>query len=191
MSLEVTIAIITAIASLLVAIVSLVNSIISNRQSSQSAKMIEILKHELADKQSTQEWHDKYLAKSMESLERLIEVVQQLKDMIQLVVSATDTNLDTQTTVENIRKLRESLFKCYEEQLPNLKEGEAQGAHRAKNLALIIETNLKAYLSGTEYVEISEEQRQTLTELRNRLTDSQNLLRDSRTHLLIERLGSK
>ena len=192
MTTEVNIAIITAVISLLVSIVSILNSIISNRQNAVNAKNFETLKFELTQKQETKKLSDDFLLRQMESLDALIKVIQRMKDIVQLILNSQGTHLDTESTMEHIEQIRQVVFECYEEQLPILVKEDSNGAHKAKNLALSIETQLKDYLDKTTYVsEMSEGQKQKILELRNALSDAQNLLRDSRMHKLIQRLSAK
>jgi hypothetical protein len=112
-----------------------------------------------------------------------------MKDMIQLIATSGGTSLDSESAMASITEIREALFNCYEEQLPNLQKPEAEGAHRAKDQALDIETYVRDCLQGTEHVsEMADEQRQTLVEFRDNLTDAQNQLRDSRTNKLTDRI---
>lgn len=191
MSSEITIAIITSVASLLVAVVSLVNSMVSTRQSAHSARMIESLRFELADKKSTQTLRDEYLTRSLESLDILIRAIQRMKDVVQLVLSAKGSSFDSESAIDIVSQAREHVFASFEEQLPNLEEGEAKGAHRAKNQALTIELSLRECLKGTSFVsELSSDQKQALSALRNDLTEAQNLLRDSKATTLMNRMQS-
>jgi hypothetical protein len=57
-NLELTIVFITAIASLLVATISLIATVISNRQNARSAKMIENLKHEYSRTETSEAFSD-------------------------------------------------------------------------------------------------------------------------------------
>jgi hypothetical protein len=186
---EVMLAIITSVASLLVALTSLISSIIANRQSARSTEIIELLKFRLDDKKSTRAMSDEYLRQGIESLGTLIQVIQRMKDIVQLTLNAVGTSLDSESALENISKARQQLFKSFEEQLPYLRESEVRGAHQAKNTALTIEMRLCDDLEGTFFTsELSEEQRQSLLELRNDLTDAQHLLRDSRATLILNRI---
>ena len=189
MNTQVLIAMTASISSLIVAMISLINSVISNRQSARSTRMIEALRFELEVRKSTQRMSDDYLLQSLESLSILIQAIQRTKDVLQVIISDVDSSVDSESAIEDIVEAREQLFKCFGEQLPNLREGEAHGAHAAKNKALDIETLLRKDLQGKSFAsEWSASQKLALLELRNDLTDAQNLLRDSRSAQMMKRL---
>lgn len=192
MSSEILIAIIMAVASLLVAVVSLITSLMSNRQNARQLKELETLRFELANKQAAQKISDDYLLKDLEAVDAIIQAIQRLKDMLQLVLNARGENLDSVSTLEDITKIRQHIFERYEASLPGLKDSDARCAHRAKNQALVIETKLREYLHKTSYVsELSEKQKQAILDLRNSLTDSQDQLRDGKMTKLFQRLEPK
>jgi hypothetical protein len=189
MSTEIAIAIVTSVASLAVAVVSLAASLIGNRQSAQSARAIETLRFELADKKTAQAMGDKYLIENLESLGRLIQAIQRAKDVVQWVLTAEGTSLDSESAIRWSSEARAGLVTCFEEALPNLNEEQRRAAHEAKDRAVNIDLCLQQALQHTSYAsEITKKQEQALTEQRNNLTDMQNVLRDSRAAALARRL---
>src|SRR5689334_19315226 len=152
MTTEVLIAIIASAASLLVAFVSLISSIITSRQSSRSTEIVESLRFRLEKRKSTEVMGDEYLKQNIKSLDVLIQAIQQMKDIVQLILNATDSSLDSKSAQKSISEAREQLFKSYQEQSPNLDESGNKGAHEAKNIALRIETRLFESLKGASFV---------------------------------------
>jgi len=186
---EILIAIITSGVSLLVSAGSLVASVIISRQSAHSAEIVESLRFRLEKRKSTEVMGDEYLKQNIKSLDVLIQAIQQMKDIVQLILNAGGSNMDSESAKKSISKARQLLFKSYEEQLPNLDEGSNKGAHQAKDIALRIETSLFESLKRTSFVsELSDKDKQALLELRNDLTNAQNLLRDSKATLLFNRI---
>lgn len=189
MSNELTIAIIASGASLIVAIVSLISSIISNRQSAHTAQTIETLKNDFVRQQTRQEIADKNLDENLKSLHVMIQSVQRIKDEVQLILSAMDSSLDSESAIARVSSAREELFANYESSLANLNHWEADISHDVKNQSLLVENVIRKSLYQKPFAsQISYEDRQHLLEIRNLLTDAQNLLRDSRTERITRRI---
>ena len=190
MDTEVMIAVITASVSLIVALVSLISTIISNRQNRKTAAGIESLKYEFTNRRETKELSDKYLNKSIESLGCLIQAIQRVKDILQLIVSAPDDSLDSETAMGLISEARESLFTCYEDHLAHLGNESSEYAHKAKNRTLTVEQHIRLWLKDESITSaLSDEEKDTLRESRLFLSDMQNVLRDKRTGIMYERIG--
>jgi len=190
MSTELTIAIIASIASLAVAIVSLLTAIISARQTTNANLKLESLRDSIQRKHAQEEFSDIYLNASLSALNESIQVIQCFKDCIQVILSATKSSLDSDLAIASITTSREEMFSSYEKNLPNLTEQEAKVFHQAKNKALILENLLRKDLDEKPYAsEMTDEVRRRIIELRGLLTDSQQLLRDSRSDKLAKRMG--
>lgn len=182
MSAEIIIAMVTAVASLVVAIVS-------SRQSARAQKLIEELKFELEKKRSAKAMGDEYFKQSIESADRLIRSIQQLKDILQLITSAHEASMAGEAAIKLAAPLCQDLVRHYEQELPNLNDVESEAAHRVKNKALAIEMILREALRDKAWVsELSEEQRRSLVRLRNDLTEDQHILRDSKMTRLADRV---
>lgn len=186
MTIEMTLAVIAAGIALGAAAAGLIVALIAYRQSTRTAQQVEALCQQLLTRPSVHAVaDDPYLKQGILALDALIQAIQRVKDLVQLVLNAFDTSLDSKSALASVTEARQHLFECYEAQLPNLQQGEARGAHRAKNTALTIEMTLRQNLTGHYYVsDLSAAQKETLHALRDDLTDAQNLLRDSRTAML-------
>jgi hypothetical protein len=192
MDTEMLVALIASGTSLLVAIVGLVTSIITNRQSARSEKAIESLKFEFSRAASRETLGDSHLGEALKALQLAIQTIQHFKDEIQLILSAVDSSLDTQSALERLCAARERLFACHEEQMASLDGGEERAFHKAKNLSLTIEEFVRESLRGKANASaISERNRQRLTSLRGELTELQGILRDSRSDRLLRRIGNE
>ncbi len=180
MSTEISIAIIASVASLAVAIVSLLTAIISVRQNAHTNKEIEILRDKFTRRHSKEEFSDTYLNEALRALQESIKVIQRFKDEIQIILSATENSLDSDIAISRIEAAREEMFSTFEKNLPNLNEQEARAFHRSKNCALAVENYLRKTLEKKLNVSaMTKESYRRLIELRGQLTDSQQLLRDS------------
>jgi hypothetical protein len=190
LSTELIIAITASITSLVVAIISLIASIISNRQTSHSGQQIEILKHKLVQQQTKEQIADMQLNENIKSLQKSIQAIQHVKDVIQVILSAVKSSLDSESAIAEITASREALFSCYEENLANLDESEEKVFHRVKNFSLDVEHVIVHGLHNKQSASnLSKQDKQRLSDLRNLLTDGQQLLRDSLTNRISKRIG--
>lgn len=182
MSTEITIAVVAAVSSLLVALVSLVSARSNARQIADSAREIEQLKFEHARKEAELGLRDNELNSSLEALQLLISSIQRVKDTISLALHYLATeNADREKILEIAQDARIAMFSRYEEQLPYINHEEADIAHKAKNASLLVEMSISRLLeepSGAK--EEIDQERSSLLEERTLLTDYQNLLRDNR-----------
>lgn len=186
MDTKVTIALIAAAGSLLVALVSLLTAFVTNRIVSRTAESLERLKYSLDRSNRTLELVDSELKSSLEALRLAMQAIQRLKDEIQLTINAYGTSLDSMEASERIEAARQQLFQVYEEMHPRLNEHEAMALHRAKNVALSVSQRLTDELRRKKFAsEIDSIISENALLIRTELTEAQNLLRDSRTERLI------
>jgi hypothetical protein len=185
---ELTIALVAAGTSLFVAIISVISSIVSNRQAARLAREIESLKHTLAKEEAAQVISDEQFNESIRSLQLFIQVIQRMKDELQLILGAEESGLEPKRAIERIIEARKAIFDCYEAQMAFLEERETSTSHQAKNQAILIEQTIKKYQQEKPFIlSLSTEQKETLLRFRTELTDLQNLLRDSRTERVARR----
>ena len=190
MSTELILALIASSTSVLIAIISFIVSIVSNRQSTRSAKEIEKLKYDFSRASALEALNDSQLGESLKALQLAIKSIQRVKDEIQVILSAIETPTETKPLMEGIRSAREQMFACYEEQMATLDNDDARIVHKAKNTSLQVEALIKRSLpANAELITLSEELRESLLTLRMNLTELQQSLRDSRTDKLMRRLG--
>lgn len=187
MSKELIIALAASVTSLIVAVISLISTVINNRHATNSTKELEILKKELARQTIRDNLQDSQLSNSIQSLKDAIQAIQMLKDELQLILQATESSLDTPSAVDYIRSARNNLFKCFESNLGNLGQLESKVFHKSKAIAIEIETII---VNGLKYHEnaslLSTEDRKSLVEHRLALTEVQQMLRDCRDNLFCE-----
>lgn len=181
MSAEIIVAFIALGSTLVVALLSLITSMISNRQSSRSLQIIEHLKDDLERQRVRQEKTDNYLESSLKSLQVMIQVIQRLKDEMQIIQVAIFTSLDTETALSRVKEIREEIIISFGKNISHLNDFEYEICHKAKNRSILIENYYRQIFQEKTYVsEMSNEERQQMTEQRNLLTDFQQSLRDSR-----------
>jgi len=187
---ELKLALIASGTSVLVAIISLVVSIVSSRQSARSGKEIEKLKYDFSRASALEALNDSQLSESLKALQLAIKSIQRVKDEIQVVFSDIETATEPKSLMEGIRLAREQMFACYEEQMATLDDNDARIVHKAKNTSLQVEALIKRSLpTNTEVIILPEELREQLLALRMNLTELQQTLRDSRADKVMKRLG--
>jgi uncharacterized protein YjcR len=192
MSAELTVALIASGASVAVAVVSLITSLINNRHSARSQKVLENLKFEFTQIQGKETAKDTHLIEVIKALQLAIQSIQVVKDELQLILSAVDSSLDTQSAITQVKAARERLFKSFEEQSALLDESEMAPFHQSKNISLRIENFLRRSLSNKPDAScLSEAEREHLLSLRGDLTEAQQLLRDIRTDRLLRRISNE
>jgi CheY-like chemotaxis protein len=190
MSTEVKVALIASGTSVLVAVISIVVSILSNNHSARSGKEVEKLRFELNRASTKDTIIDTQQAESLKALQLAIQSIQRVKDEIQVILSDIETGLDSKSAMNGIRSAREQMFACYEEQMATLNSSEAHIVHVAKNTSLHVETVIKRSASpAVDSILLSNEQREELMTLRMNLTEAQQLLRDKRDDRILRRLG--
>jgi CheY-like chemotaxis protein len=189
-STELIIALIAASTSVLVAIISLIVSVISNRQSARSSQEIEKLKYDFSRASALETLNDSQLSESLKALQLAIKSIQRVKDEIQVVLSAIEMPAEPKPLMEGVKLAREQMFACYEEQMATLDNDDARIVHKAKNTSLQVEALIKRSLpTKTELITLPEEMHEPLSNLRMNLTELQQSLRDSRADKLMRRLG--
>ncbi len=186
---ELILALVASGTSVLVAIISLVVSIVSNRQSARSGEEIEKLKYNLSRASALEALNDSQLGESLKALQLAIKSIQRVKDEIQVVLSAVEIPTERQPLMERVRLAREQMFACYEEQMATLNNDDARTVHSAKNTSLRVEALIKQSVpANAEIVTLPDELREHLIALRMNLTELQQTLRDSRADKIMKRL---
>jgi len=135
---------------------------------------------------------DTHLIASFGALKVAVQLIQRVKDDIQLILSALENSLDSKSAIERITSTRESMFVGFEHQLASLNEQEKDLFHKAKDISLVVERRIKQELAEEPNAScLSADARQELIILRMQLTDIQQLLRDAKAEKFMRRLGNE
>lgn len=191
---EMMLAVIAALTSLLVALISLIASVLSSRQSTKAARQLEEMRHSFEMEREREKEREanrlQRLQVQLESSKASSRAIQNMKNEVQLVLSAVATSLDSASALAGIASSRKALFKVYEDTHVDLAEQERDVLHNAKNLTLKVEEVLTEALGKVPYAsEIPDEVRQSVVQLRNELTECQRFLLDSRLELALDNRG--
>ena len=185
----VTIAAIAAFASLLVAIVSLITAIISNRNNARTLLSIEKLKNEFAQSGRNLDIIDSETKTSLACLKSSLESIQQLRDEIQFLAIMSEDSLQA-SDYKRIRDTANLIAQHYETNHPVLSSVEMSSLHKAKNLALGVKAEVEVILRRKEsFKRIDLESFQRLDEIEAELSLIQRILWDCRAERLLN-LGS-
>ena len=103
---QLTIAVIGAGAALLVAVTSLVATLVSVTRANGAAQAIESLRDDLEQRRTRQSLADDYLASSIAALDKLVSAIQEVKDVLQLICSAGEGTMHEDSPLELIRLAR-------------------------------------------------------------------------------------
>jgi len=162
---EVLTAILGATAAIIVSVVSLFSSVTLNRRASLQAQKLEILKQSLSQE-------DKQLERYLKALEKSIQVIQRIKDDMEVIILSVDESLDSIAAHKTIKKSQEDLTTTFGVENSVLQSSDRKAFHTAKAISLRVEQLVK--------IHEGDELRTQLSILRTALTDKQNILRDSR-----------
>lgn len=186
METSILIALITSFASIIVAVISLISNKINSKSLIETNKALEELKFGFERKKSRFQLVDKALENQYSQLAAQISHIQSFKDHLLFIESSVKDSLDTETALTGIKEKMEAMFECYEKASGDLDKVGLQTAHSAKNQTLGIETKLKAFFKGKEYVQLNAEEKEYISASRNKLSEYQNILRDLRMNILVD-----
>ena len=190
MSNELVLALVASGTSLVVAIVGLIASLITIRQTTRADRDIETLKHDFSRALASDALADGEFSQSTKALQLAIQAIQLVKDEIAITLSKIAERLDRDATLKRVGTARQGLFECHEQSMAFLSVEEERVLHQAKNTALAVERLVEEELLQNESGSgISPSGAEQLVELRLQLTDLQQMLRDYRSDRLFRRFG--
>lgn len=187
------VALITSVASLIIAIYSSVNS-------SRSEKNIEKLKHNLELERKAIETRQKLNSDFYKALSASIKSVQEVKDVIQIIMNSCNTAHHSEIALHNYSEASKKIVSCYEEQLTSLlindSHIEKDLLHRAKSLTLDLGTYLISALERKTYTsDLTADDREHLRNERQQLSDIQTKLersiQDQLMNILLENYNDR
>lgn len=173
MSAGVVVAIISAFASLLVAVISV-------WAAKRNARELEILKLDLGVRAAKQELRAKDARDALQLLADLIGAIQNLKDQVKLLRHASDQSLQGKTIRKLISDSHLSIRKAYGEGLSHFTDGEAKAGHDAKRIAFDIDTLVQRSVGSVGLVELPDDIPTLLDTYHAELTSLQVALREAR-----------
>ena len=189
MSSEVGVALFAAIVSLVVASMSFITAIFTNRQSAKAEKNLEELKFTLSRSQAREQMRDNTFTDMMAGLRAGLQAIQRVKDEIQLILSAVGESMSAEVALGRFGESRTKMLEAYEQQHMNLTEENSEILHKAKNVVVTMESTLqRALRQHTLASELDDESRRQLLAYRDQLSSLQHELRDAMTFNLMERI---
>lgn len=174
--------------SLLVAIISLIATVINSRVSGKTARDMEEFRQSFAKETKKHEISDAEFLEVLNVLMLALQAIQKMKDEILLIINSYADSLNAGEALLRLSAARDGLFSTYEKDHGRLNSMEMNAYHAAKNIALHTVTLLQVELKSKEYAsEICHDMDRNLEEQRSRLSDCQQVLRDARTDRIINR----
>lgn len=179
------IAIISAVASLFVAVTSLIAILINSRNTSRTVESVERLKNDFARATRFSEILDEDLKAALQALKISVEAIQKLKNEIQRFRKDKDAALAT-GVIEGIQKASRNIIENYETSLAILSQFERDTFHQAKEYASDCETLAQNILSIPRQKKskippaVAPEVYNEFDKLHTDLSDTQRILVDSR-----------
>lgn len=120
---KILVAMIAALASFLVAILSIISASISSRNSTKLTKDIERLKLDLELEREALKEERRLKATKLEALSGAIKSIQKIKDVIQKIVNSCEKSHYSELAVKNISISTKELVASYEENFTDLLDG--------------------------------------------------------------------
>jgi len=184
---NVVIALLTGIFALLVAAISLVNTLLASRSSARQALELEALKSAHEKSESRRTLLDAEFLAIFDALKNACSVIQRLKDQIQIVLLSARGSIGWKATLSSASSSRDELFGLYEDIHVRLQMGEVRALHHAKTIGLKVYDLLQtASKSTANPSRIRPKTRKDLEALRAELSDCQQILRESRNDRLCQ-----
>ncbi|MBV8251430.1 MAG: hypothetical protein JO154_02390 [Chitinophaga sp.] len=182
------IAIITAITSCVVAIVSLISTKSTSRSSGHMALELEKLKFELEQKRKAHELKFDLSTKQISSIERIITVTQDIKEIFRQIVLSSGGNIATEYFLIRLKELSCQLTEIYSNESFNFDNDTRQLTHDLKSWVCNLEICTSFMVKGA-FVNLSDCQKSQLLNARKRLTRFQNALQERRRGLVDAKIG--
>lgn len=123
---------ITAGATIIVALIGLVTSILANQKGAKVSLELEKIKFKLEREKQKKQIHDTEDLQSINSLKLMIKSIQIVKNQLQLILSAFQESLDSKSSIDLFFESRTNLIRCYEENFINLSKEEERLSHDVK-----------------------------------------------------------
>lgn len=191
MEADVQVALIAAGASMVVAIVSLVATLISSLSTNKTARALEKMKLDYAREARGDEIDDDEFVKCLDALLDALESIQHMKDDMVTIKEAVGDSLSAEEAMTIIAAARDRVLGCHAEGHGRLSGPERRAYHIAKGTAVQIERVFRLALTDCQHAsELPEVSRGEIKDLRDRLSEYQQVLRDSRMDRLANRRRS-
>lgn len=185
---KILIATIAVIGSVVVALVSLIASIINSRIARKTSHSLELLKDQIALNNKAAEIADEEFHKAIEGLKKAIEVIQVVKDEIYMILHAPEESVLSSEIIQKFSAFSEKVASTYGEFTAHLSESEYRSLHRAKNIALQLRGVIIESFSSTKYTSESEPPAfEMLQKFHDQLSELQVNLRDNRADRILEK----
>lgn len=175
MSTELYVALIASFSSLVVAIVSVIASIVTGRQNQKSTLLLEQLKYELEKERVS----DDRIKGKIKITHQALQEIQRAKDVLALILASENSGMDADIAISYIKESRQRIFDYYEKFHTEVDDIERTICHQVKSHLIAIEQDVIRALENKQHAsEISKYDRRKMREMRLQLSEYQQSLRD-------------
>lgn len=181
---KVLISVISSITAIIAALVAIINTRLSLKQTGRNNENLELLKYEIEKKKTFSKLSEAHILQRLNAMDNHIKRLQEFKDNLIIIIESIDDSLSVKSADIMIKNARENFFKEYQSSSMHLEEHELKASHDAKNAILKIDFFLDKTNLNKKIVKNSAAEINTLSEFKNQLTDYQNILRDSKSKIL-------
>lgn len=185
---EVVAALMTSIASVIVAVFAFIQSAKSSKRSMLMNKEIESMKQSYDKKKSDYIILSDDKRKLFNSLCEFISEIQAYKDYLFFLINTSKKSYDSESALKLLTKRTQLILNCFKNLSVHINKYETLGnaAHEVKNLIAYKEIELHELFSKRKYTNLEKEEKKGLSQMRLKLDEFQNLLRDSREEILFK-----
>ncbi|MEI7664100.1 MAG: hypothetical protein WCK34_17975 [Bacteroidota bacterium] len=178
------IAVITSTASIIMAIISLINNRLNRKNAIITNQALESLKYDIERKRIRFDILDENFKNNFQELGHHISHIQIFKDYLIFIENSTEESLDSETALAGIKKRKDEMFDCFEKMSLNLDKEGLEIAHSAKNLTFQAELKIIQFSKGKQFIQLNDLEKDYINNVKNKLNEYQILLRDLRLNIL-------
>ena len=190
MEVKILVALVAAGCSIIIALIGLITSFITNRSTNKTLLSIERYKNEKLLQSKNREFQNEQLSKYFQSLKDALISLQTMKDNSLIIINSVKGSLTQEEAIKLASEGVNSIFTAYKGNIDDLDSGGIgirEKFHQAKEIALSIQNIVsKTVKSDSELYIIDSNLRNELTLLRNEISDIQTYLLNEKSDKLLE-----
>ncbi len=184
MHITVIVALISSLAAILIGVANFISTRNTLKHNKATALELERLKDELDRKKQARVFIAKQAEKEIDAIDRAISCIQRLKETLYLTITCSPNSVANEVITTESKLDIENLVTLYENEFATLKSMTERSVHDVKKFSVELLSLLNGYLSKGIYVDLSDAQRNTLTDKRNWLTEQQEVLRSIKYNII-------
>jgi len=184
MDVTIIVALISSSVATLISIANLKSSLNTLKYNRETALELERLKDYVDKKKQVRLFLMKQAEMEIQAIDRAIACIQKLKETLHQAIIIPHNTLSTKVFTEDIMRDTEKLVILYQNDFSSLKSVARGAVHDIKRFSGTIPFCLNDYLNEGVYLNLSNEEKEIITNRRDWLTDQQNVLRDMKYNII-------